>query len=260
MDEATAALYIAYGAHFVVGPVLNERIARLCNRRKVAYIPGCGSPSEISEAEELGVEIVKVFPGDSVGGPEFVKAVLAPCPWTRIMPSGGVEATQASITAWFKAGAAAVNIGSNLIRKDLIQAGDYDAVASATARVLGWIRDARGEGLFRGIEHPGLYPYGGATAKDIATWYAEVFGLKLSEGNASFFLGGSGPGRLEVMKAGDTDRSHVAVQVADFDAAVALLQTKGIEVEQPTISADLKVVYLKPAEPAGNRVHLVWRR
>jgi len=111
LDPATAALYISSGANFIVGPVLNPDVAKVCNRRKVAYSPGCGSASEISEAEELGVEIVKVFPGDAVGGPTFVKAILGPCPWTRIMPTGGVEATQESITAWFKAGVAAVGIG-----------------------------------------------------------------------------------------------------------------------------------------------------
>ncbi len=143
IDAPTAALYIASGANFVVGPILNPEIARLCNRRKIAYSPGCGSASEISEAEELGVEIVKVFPGDSVGGPNFVKSILGPCPWTRIMPTGGVEATKESITAWFKAGVTAVGIGSNLIRKEWVEAGNYDAIAAKTAELLAWIREAR---------------------------------------------------------------------------------------------------------------------
>jgi len=144
IDAPTAALYIASGANFVVGPILNPEVARLCNRRKIAYSPGCGSASEISEAEELGVEIVKVFPGDSVGGPNFVKSILGPCPWTRIMPTGGVEATKESITAWFKAGVTAVGIGSNLIRKEWVEAGNYDAIAAKTAELLAWIREARG--------------------------------------------------------------------------------------------------------------------
>ena len=118
LDPGTAALYIQLGANFIVGPVLNPDVARLCNRRKVSYSPGCGSASEISHAEELGAEIVKIFPGNSVGGPAFVKAVLGPCPWTRIMPTGGVDATQDSIQAWFKAGVACLGLGSNLIRSD----------------------------------------------------------------------------------------------------------------------------------------------
>jgi 2-dehydro-3-deoxyphosphogluconate aldolase/(4S)-4-hydroxy-2-oxoglutarate aldolase len=144
VDAPTAALYLASGANFVVGPNLNPEVARLCNRRKVAYSPGCGSASEIAQAEELGVEIVKVFPGDSVGGPNFVKAILGPCPWTRIMPTGGVEATKESLAAWFKAGITAAGIGSHLIRKDWVAAGNYAAITAKTAEVLAWIREVRG--------------------------------------------------------------------------------------------------------------------
>ena len=143
IDEPTAALYIAYGANFVVGPLLNEAVARLCNRRKIAYMPGCGSVSEISFAEELGVEIVKIFPGDSVGGPGFVKAVLGPCPWTRIMPTGGVDASEESIKAWFGAGVVCVGIGSNLIRKDVVAAGNWAQITEKVQQVLAWIKKAR---------------------------------------------------------------------------------------------------------------------
>jgi len=143
IDAPTAALYISAGANFVVGPVLNPEVARLCNRRKVAYMPGCGSASEISQAEELGVEIVKVFPGRSVGGPGFVRSVLAPCPWTRIMPTGGVDATEENIRAWFEAGVACVGMGSRLITKDLVAAGDFEGISRKAAQVLAWIRDVR---------------------------------------------------------------------------------------------------------------------
>jgi 2-dehydro-3-deoxyphosphogluconate aldolase/(4S)-4-hydroxy-2-oxoglutarate aldolase len=143
VDAPTAGLYIGSGANFVVGPVLNPEVARLCNRRKIAYMPGCGSATEISQAEELGVEIVKVFPGAQVGGPGFVKAVLAPSPWTRIMPTGGVDATQESIRAWFQAGVACVGIGSKLITKELVAAGDWQGISDKVAQVLAWIREVR---------------------------------------------------------------------------------------------------------------------
>lgn len=146
IDPGTAALYISSGANFVVGPVLNPEVARVCNRRKVAYSPGCGSASEISAAEELGVEICKIFPGAQVGGPAFVKAVLGPCPWTRLMPTGGVDATEESIRAWFRAGVACVGIGSKLITKELVAAGDFEAISEKVRQVIGWIRQARGEG------------------------------------------------------------------------------------------------------------------
>ncbi|NUO79117.1 bifunctional 4-hydroxy-2-oxoglutarate aldolase/2-dehydro-3-deoxy-phosphogluconate aldolase [candidate division KSB1 bacterium] len=143
VDAPTAALFIAHGAHFVVGPVLNVEVAKLCNRRKIAYSPGCGSVSEISAAEEWGVEIVKIFPGAQVGGPAFVKAVLGPMPWTRIMPTGGVESTKESVEAWIKAGTACLGMGSNLISKELVQAGDFTAMSASVRQVLKWIAEAR---------------------------------------------------------------------------------------------------------------------
>lgn len=144
VDAPTAALYIAAGANFIVGPNLNPEIARLCNRRKILYMPGAATENEISQAEELGAEIVKIFPGESVGGPGFIKAVLAPCPWHRLLPTGGVEATEASVSAWIKAGAAAVGMGSKLIRSEALQAQDYDSISATVAEVIGWIRKARG--------------------------------------------------------------------------------------------------------------------
>jgi 2-dehydro-3-deoxyphosphogluconate aldolase/(4S)-4-hydroxy-2-oxoglutarate aldolase len=143
LDAPTASLYIASGANFMVGPVLNHEVARLCNRRKVAYSPGCGSVSEISQAEELGVEIVKVFPGGQVGGPAFIKAVLGPMPWTRIMPTGGVDATQQSVGEWIQAGAACLGMGSKLVRKDLVSSGDFASIRANVSNVLGWIRESR---------------------------------------------------------------------------------------------------------------------
>jgi 2-dehydro-3-deoxyphosphogluconate aldolase/(4S)-4-hydroxy-2-oxoglutarate aldolase len=144
LDPVTAALYIESGANFVVGPTLSDEVARTCNRRKIAYSPGCGSATEIMHAEELGVEIVKVFPGDAVGGPKFVKSILGPMPWTRIMPTGGVEATQASIVDWFKAGVAAVGIGSDLVRKEWVKNKDFQAISQKTEEVTAWIKQARG--------------------------------------------------------------------------------------------------------------------
>jgi 2-dehydro-3-deoxyphosphogluconate aldolase / (4S)-4-hydroxy-2-oxoglutarate aldolase len=143
IDPPTAALYISCGANFVVGPLLNPEVARLCNRRKIAYSPGCGSVSEISAAEELGVEIVKVFPGKEVGGPAFVKSVLGPMPWTRIMPTGGVEPTEASIKSWIEAGAACLGMGSNLITKTMVEAEDWEGITNRVASCLRLVESVR---------------------------------------------------------------------------------------------------------------------
>ena len=144
-DAPTAALYIANGANFVVGPLLNTDVAHLCNRRKIAYSPGCGSVSEIGQAEELGVEIVKVFPGTEVGGPAFVKSVLGPCPWTRIMPTGGVDATKESLSSWIQSGVAAVGAGSKLITKELVDTRDWDGLTKKISQSVRWVQEIREE-------------------------------------------------------------------------------------------------------------------
>jgi len=145
VDAPTAALYIASGTKFVVGPLLNADVARLCNRRGVPYSPGCGSATEIGDAQELGCEIVKVFPGGSVGGPEFVKSVLGPMPWTKIMPTGGVDPSEDSLRKWFGAGIVACGIGSNLITKKLLEARDFAGIEARVREAVGLVRRIRQE-------------------------------------------------------------------------------------------------------------------
>ena len=128
VDAGTAALFLNRGARFVVSPCLVEEVARVCNRRMTAYFPGCGSVTEIGRAHELGCEIVKLFPGASVGGPDFVKAVLGPMPWTKIMPTGGVDPDEASIAKWFGSGIVAAGMGSKLITDAAVKAGDWAGI------------------------------------------------------------------------------------------------------------------------------------
>jgi len=143
LDAPTAALFIAAGANFIVGPSFNPEVARLCNRRKILYIPGCATETEISTAEEYGAEICKVFPGETVGGSAFIKSVMAPCPWHRLMPTGGVDASEASLSEWIKAGAAAVGMGSKLITKQAVSDKNYAGIAGKVSDCVGWIKKAR---------------------------------------------------------------------------------------------------------------------
>jgi 2-dehydro-3-deoxyphosphogluconate aldolase/(4S)-4-hydroxy-2-oxoglutarate aldolase len=143
VDAPTAALYIAYGSNFIVGPALDRETALLCNRRKIPYSPGCGSVTEIQTAHELGVEICKIFPGGQVGGPAFVKALKAPCPWVSIMPTGGVSPTRESLTEWFNAGITCAGMGSKLITKDLVRKGDFEQIKKNVQNTLELIKEIR---------------------------------------------------------------------------------------------------------------------
>ena len=142
-DAPTAAIYMQMGADFIVSPVLNPEVARICNRRKVLWIPGCGTLTEISQAEELGAEIVKIFPGNAVGGPSFVKAVKGPCPWTSIMPTGGVDPSEENLEKWFTAGVACVGMGSALITEKMVKAGDWKTLTTTVRNTLTTIKKIR---------------------------------------------------------------------------------------------------------------------
>lgn len=137
-DAAAASLYMQMGANFIVTPSLREDIAIACNRRKVLWSPGCGSLTEINNAEELGCEIVKLFPG-STYGPSFVKAIKGPQPWTSIMPTGGVTTEVSNLKAWFDAGVTCVGLGSQLISKDILTNGDFDGLENTVRATLGSI-------------------------------------------------------------------------------------------------------------------------
>ena len=142
IDAPTAALYIQAGANFIVGPFCNAEVADLCNRRLVPYIPGCGSVTEVGNAQAAGCDICKVFPGD-VLGPSFVKSVKAPMPWTQILVTGGVKPEEENIRGWFKAGASCVGMGSNLFPKDVVKAGDWATVTKLCSESLKIIAEVR---------------------------------------------------------------------------------------------------------------------
>jgi len=139
VDPATAALYLQLGANFIVGPMLNPAIASICNRRLVPYCPGCGSISEVGNAQELGCDVIKLFPGD-VLGPKFVKALRAPMPWTKVMVTGGVKPEKDNLEGWFKAGVMCVGMGSNLFPEELIRAEDWNGISELCRNTLNIIK------------------------------------------------------------------------------------------------------------------------
>ena len=143
VDAGTASLYLQLGANFVVGPLFNPEIAKVCNRRLVPYTPGCVSVSEIGFAQEVGCDLCKIFPAGNVGGPSFVKNIKAPMPWSMIMATGAVEPTEENLSAWFKAGVTCVGMGSKLFPKEMIAAGNWEAISTLCRDALATIKKYR---------------------------------------------------------------------------------------------------------------------
>ena len=141
-DAAAASLFMQMGANFIVTPSLREDIALVCNRRKILWSPGCGSLTEINRAEELGCEIIKLFPG-STYGPDFVKAIRGPQPWTCIMPTGGVSTEKSNLEKWFNAGVICVGMGSKLISKKILEEQDYEGLQTLVSETLQTIKEIR---------------------------------------------------------------------------------------------------------------------
>lgn len=143
VDAGTASLYLQLGANFIVGPLFNPEIAKVCNRRLVPYTPGCGSVSEIGFAQEVGCDLCKIFPAGNVGGPSFVKNIKAPMPWSMIMATGAVEPTEENLSAWFKAGVTCVGMGSKLFPKEMIAAANWEAISVLCRDALAVIKKYR---------------------------------------------------------------------------------------------------------------------
>jgi predicted enzyme related to lactoylglutathione lyase len=164
--------------------------------------------------------------------------------------------TEDRIRHWFHAGAAVMGLRAEVLT-DAAAAGGSDAVRTTVARVRGWVRKARGQKLFQGVEHVGLYEHNGASAAEITAWYRDTFEWEIEEGRAYYFAAGDGPGRIEIMKVGKTDRCHLAIKVADLDEATAYLAAKGIDLVPPETRPDGRRIFFTVTDPAGNILHLL---
>lgn len=140
VDAPTAAMYIQLGADFIVGPLFNPEVAKVCNRRLIPYTPGCGTVTEVGFAQEAGCDLCKIFPGE-VYGPKFVKALLAPMPWSKLMVTGGVEPSRENLTEWMKAGTFCVGMGSKLFPKEKIATQDWTYITAKCEEALAYIKD-----------------------------------------------------------------------------------------------------------------------
>ena len=265
-EEVTAGIYIGKGADFVVGPTFNRNTSEICNRHTVPYLPGCCSATEISEAEAAGAEIVKVFPAQEVGGVAFFKAIHGPAAHTQMMPTGGVSITAESIYNWLTVGqAAALGIGSELIRKDLVAKKDWAAIEANVRHALHLIRVVKAkrlaaEGiLFRGVHHVGVATADMAEAVKLLG-EAAAFTLVKPPTSTSFVAGGTGAAMEVGPAAGVKEHGHIAIEVTDLDKALEFLAKHEIKPDgKPRVNPDktAKTVYLaEGAFALATRVHL----
>jgi 2-dehydro-3-deoxyphosphogluconate aldolase/(4S)-4-hydroxy-2-oxoglutarate aldolase len=138
LDAETARIAMLSGAQYIISPSVNPDTARICNRYQMPYMPGIATPTEAVQALECGCDVLKVFPGESLG-PTFVKAVKAPLPQAQLMPTGGVAVN--NVAEWIKAGAVAVGVGGHLIAG--AKTGDFKSISTTARQFLEEIRKAR---------------------------------------------------------------------------------------------------------------------
>ena len=229
-DEITAGIYIGKGADFVVGPTFNPKIADICNRLAVPYSPGCGSATEINNAEACGSEIIKVFPGGQVGGPGFFKAIHGPAARTQMMPTGGVDITAQSIHDWLTTGqATALGIGSKLVSKDLVAKKDFAGIEANVRKALTTIRAVRARLLAQqGVIFLGVGCVGVPADDDTASakLLQELPGFGVTQGMPACCISGRSGAELRVGQP-----AQLAIEVTDLDKALEVLQKMGIEAD-----------------------------
>ena len=135
MDATTTQKFISAGAHFIVSPILKQEMAAVCKKENKLWIPGCATLTEIVTAKDLGAKVIKIFPG-SVLGPGFVSSIMPVVPGLQLMPTGGVEPTEANLSAWFKAGVICVGMGSQLFAKEVIETKNWAKLEQSVADAL----------------------------------------------------------------------------------------------------------------------------
>ncbi len=140
LDSETARLAILAGSNFIVSPAFNADTAKLCNRYRVPYIPGCATITEVITAMEAGADIIKIFPAD-LYGPKIIKDIKGPLPQAQMMPTGGVDVD--NVDEWIKAGVVAVGAGSSLTKG--AKTGDYAAITETAKKFIENIKKAREE-------------------------------------------------------------------------------------------------------------------
>lgn len=239
---------IAAGAKFIVSPGFNPKVVAYCNEKNIPITPGCANPSDIEQAIEFGLKVVKFFPAEQAGGLDYIKAIAAPYTSMRFMPTGGINA--ANIAKYLAFDKIIACGGSWMVSSDLINAGKFDEITimckEAVKGMLGFE-----------LAHIGINAENEQEALKSAKMFEALFGFAVKDGNSSVFAGKY----VEVMKKPFLGKhGHIAISTSSVLRAQAFLERQGFEFNADTAKANdkgkLMAIYLKD-EIAGFAVHLV---
>lgn len=235
------------GAKFIVSPGLNPKVVAYCTSKNIPIVPGCANPSDIEQALELGLEVVKFFPAEAAGGLNMIKAMSAPYTSVKFMPTGGINAN--NLIDYLNFGKIVACGGSWMVSKDMVSAGEFDKIAKLT-------NEAVTKMLGFELKHIGINESDEASAEKTVDMF-NVFGFDKKLGNSSIFAGSA----IEVMKAPYLGKNgHIAIGTNYIERAVYHLEKRGVEFDKETEKRDakgnLKAIYIK-GEFGGFAVHLV---
>ena len=235
------------GAKFIVSPGLNPKVVAYCVSKNIPIVPGCANPSDIEQAIELGLEVVKFFPAEAAGGLNMIKAMSAPYTSVKFMPTGGINAN--NLIDYLNFGKIVACGGSWMVSKDMVAAGEFDKIAKLT-------NEAVTKMLGFELKHVGINENDEASASSDADKFG-IFGFDKKDGNSSVFAGTA----IELMKSPYLGKNgHIAIGTNYIERAVYHLEKRGAEFDRDTEKRDakgnLKAIYLK-GEIGGFAVHLV---
>jgi 2-dehydro-3-deoxyphosphogluconate aldolase/(4S)-4-hydroxy-2-oxoglutarate aldolase len=236
------------GATFIVSPGLNPKIVKYCVEKGIPITPGCANPSDVEQAIELGLDVVKFFPAEAAGGLNMIKSMAAPYVNMKFMPTGGIN--EKNLTSYLDFNKIIACGGSWMVNDALVKAGEFDKIKDIT-------REAVNKMLGFELRHVGINASDETEADSVATSFEKLFGFTKNAGNSSIFAGLG----IEVMKAPYLGKNgHIAIQTNYIERAIYHLELQGFEFDKDTAKTDkngkLVALYLK-GEIGGFAVHLV---
>lgn len=243
VDQAAAA-----GAKFIVSPGFNPKVVNYCVKKEILILPGCSNPSDVEQAIESGLEVVKFFPAEAAGGLKMIKAMSAPYTGIKFMPTGGV--TPQNLNDYLSFSKIIACGGSWMVKDELVESGDFDQITRLT-------RNAVATMLGFELSHIGINTASEQEARQIADGFTLLFGFNQTEESDSIFVSDS----VEVKKQLYLGtKGHIAIQTNYIERAVYYLQRKGFKFNSESAQFDHKgnmiSIYLQD-EFAGFALHLV---